>query len=328
MSVYNSARFLREAIESILEQTYKDFEFIVINDGSTDSSEEIILSFSDKRINYVKNEKNSGIIETLNKGIGISCGKYIVRMDADDISLPARIEKQVSFMDAHLDVGAAGSEYYSFSESNFKKVAAYSEPEILRSLLLFKSCLCHPSVIIRKSVLTDNNIRYRNYKHAEDYDFWIQLSKVCKLSNVKEFLLKYRSHDMQGSIVHNTTQKGSAEIIRENYLKDLGFNFTEKDLQVNNIIANNCLIKSQETLTEVESWLLKLIEQNFALKSIEPKYFNLLLGKTWFDSCGITNLGMFAYSYYFKSHLSNYYPLSSKQKIKLAAKCTIRRFKK
>jgi glycosyltransferase involved in cell wall biosynthesis len=329
LPVYNGETYLRTAIESILKQTFTDFEFIIINDGSSDKSEEIILSFKDKRIRYIRNEKNLGIIQTLNKGLALSNGKYIVRMDADDISMPKRIEKQVAFMDEHRDIGVAGSQYYSFSDTKLTKVYTYTESEVLRSLLMFKSCLCHPAVIIRKSVLAENNIKYdERYKHAEDYDFWVQISKISKLSNVKEFLLKYRSHDKQGSIIHNTTQKDSAEIIRENYLKDLGFNFTENDLQINNIIANNRLITSEKMLADVENWLLKLAKQNGEKKSIEHKHFNFLLGKTWYDSCGITNLGLFAYNRYFKSPLSACYPLSSKQKVMLATKCTVRRFKK
>jgi hypothetical protein len=231
-------------------------------------------------------------------------------------------------MESHPEIGAAGSEYYSFSETKIKKVFAYTEPEILRTLLLFKSCLCHPSVIIRKSILTEHNIRYNeNYLHAEDYDLWVQISNVSKLSNVKDFLLKYRSHDEQVSTTHTGTQKHNSEIVREKYFQDLGFDFTEKELQTNNIIANNTLITSIGTLKDIEKWLLQLIEQNAKLKSIEPKHFNFFLGKTWYDSCGITNLGLTAYKSYFKSPLAKYYPLTSRKKIKLAGKCVVRRFK-
>lgn len=329
LPVYNGGTYLRGAIESILNQTYGDFELLLINDGSTDNSEEIILSFSDPRIRYIKNEANLGLIKTLNKGIELSEGKYIARMDADDVSLPGRFKKQVEFMEANPGIGVAGSEYYSFSETKFKKVRAFTEPEVLRSLLIFKSCLCHPSVIIRKSVLIENNIRFNeNYKHVEDYEFWVQLSKVTKLSNVKGFLLKYRTHDAQVSNIHTGTQKDNSEVVRENYLRSLGFSFTEKDLQANTLVATNALITSEEKLGEIENWLLKLVDQNKQLNSIKAEHFNFMMGKAWFDSCGITNLGMIAYNKFFKSALATHYPLSSKQKVKLLAKCTLRRFRK
>lgn len=328
MPVYNGGPFLKAAIESILNQTYKDFELILINDGSSDDSARIISSFNDGRIVSVTHEQNKGLIYSLNEGISLSRGKYIVRMDADDISLEDRFQKQVAFMEAHPQIGVAGTEYYSFSEIKLKKIYAYTEPEILKSMLIFKSCLCHPSVIIRKSVLTENNIRYdERYKHAEDYDLWVQLSKVTKLSNVKGLLLKYRSHDQQVSISHTGIQKDNGYIIRENYLRELGFTYTEKDLQTNTILATNQLITLEQQLNDIENWLLKLTEQNDGTKKIEPKHFNFFMGKMWLDSCGITNLGRIAYSKYFRSPLAKYYPLSSKEKIRFAAKCLVRRFK-
>jgi glycosyltransferase involved in cell wall biosynthesis len=109
MSVYNGEKYLRQAIESILQQTYTDFEFIIIDDGSTDSSREIIQSYDDKRIRLVINEQNIGLTKSLNKGIRLAKGEFIARMDADDISLPQRFEKQVAYLDSHPEVGVLGT---------------------------------------------------------------------------------------------------------------------------------------------------------------------------------------------------------------------------
>ena len=108
LPAYNAEKYLKEAIDSILAQTYTNFELIVINDGSTDKTEEIILSYQDSRIRYIKNEKNLKLIRTLNKGIGLAKGKYIARMDADDISLPHRLKEEVEFMEAHPNIGEIG----------------------------------------------------------------------------------------------------------------------------------------------------------------------------------------------------------------------------
>ena len=105
MPAYNAAKYIKEAIDSILAQTYRDFEFIIVNDGSTDNTKEIILSYSDPRIVYIENEQNSGICVTLNKGLDAAKGRYIVRMDSDDIALPQRLEVQVRYMDANPVVG-------------------------------------------------------------------------------------------------------------------------------------------------------------------------------------------------------------------------------
>src|SRR5688572_768328 len=108
MPVYNAGPYLKESIESVLAQTYDNFEFLIINDGSTDSSEKEILSYNDVRIHYVKCETNSGLIATLNQGLALATGKYIVRMDADDICRPQRFEKQVRFMENHPEIGICG----------------------------------------------------------------------------------------------------------------------------------------------------------------------------------------------------------------------------
>ena len=124
LPAYNAERFLEEAIDSILAQTYKNFELIVLNDGSTDRTEEIILSYNDPRIRYIKNESNLKLIKTLNKGIALARGKYIARMDADDISLPTRFEKEIEFMEIHPDIGVCSSKVIHLF-SNRKTIFSY-----------------------------------------------------------------------------------------------------------------------------------------------------------------------------------------------------------
>lgn len=324
--VYNGETYLREAIDSVLSQNLTDFELILVNDGSTDKSEDIILSYKDPRIVYLKKEKNSGIIDTLNLGLEKSKGKYIVRMDADDVSLPGRFAKQFAFMEAHPVVGAAGTAYRSISEKGSKDFFVATDPEVLRTLLLFNSCLCHPSVIIRKDILTEHQIRYSDqYKHAEDYDLWVQISKVSQLTNLPEILLNYRHHEKQGTQVHNTVQKESAAAIRKKYLHELGFSCTEEQLKIHSIIGAGQLIDTKEILGEIENWLLHLVLENIEKNIIQPKHFNAVIGKMWFDSCGMTNLGLYAFNTFHRSGLSSLYHGG---RLKLLAKCLLRSSKK
>jgi glycosyltransferase involved in cell wall biosynthesis len=328
MPVYNGSRYLEEAIESILVQTFTAFEFIIINDGSTDDSKEKILRFIDKRIVFLDHNENKGITFSLNEGIDIAKGKYILRMDADDVSLPERLEKQFAFMEAHMDVGAAGCFYYLLQGVKHKKIIPFTESEVLRTILLFNACLCHPATIIRKELLTEHNLRYSvDYPHAEDYDLWIQLSKFSKLTNVQEILFKYRDHSQQVTKVHNPKQKDTASIIRSKYITELGFSFTENNFKIHTLVSSNQLLTSDSMLDEIEEWFLKLVSQNNILKSIEPKHFNFFIGKQWYDCCGNTNLGMKAYNRFFKSPLHLYLPLTVGTKLKLAGKCVIRRYK-
>ena len=132
MPAYNAEKYIGEAIESILNQTFTDFEFIIIDDGSSDHTADIIKGFHDERIRFIQNEKNSGVANTLNKGLELSQGEYIARMDADDISLPARFEKQVAFMEANPDVAVVGCGIELFGMSHEKRYFSYSK--ILRDI--------------------------------------------------------------------------------------------------------------------------------------------------------------------------------------------------
>ena len=328
MPAYNAERYLKEAIDSVLAQSYTHFELILLNDGSTDSTENIILSYKDPRIRYIANEKNIGLIETLNKGIELSTGEFILRMDADDVCLPERFEKQVAFMNLNPTVGAAGTAYYSLSDKGLKKFPVLTEPGVLKSVLLFNSCLCHPSVIIRKSVLEQHAIRYnKNYMHSEDYGLWVELVKVSKLANLPDLLLKYRYHTGQISMTHNPTQKSNASLIREGYLKSLGFTFTPGEFKTHTQVSENQFIRSREELEKIEQWFLHLSEQNAQINSLVQKDLLFILGKMWYDSCGFNNLGLWAFDRFFRSPLVQHYPVSFKQRSRLAVKCLVRKFK-
>jgi len=208
LPVYNGEKYLREAIDSILNQTYTDFEFLIINDGSTDRTEEIILSYTDPRINYVKNEQNIKLIATLNKGLKLAKGKYIARMDGDDVSLPTRLEKQIGFMEKYPEIGLCGS-YIQTLEAGLEYIVKYqTESDQIKFRLLFDTHFPHPAAVLRKSVLTENNLEYElKYIHAEDYVLWNRMALHTGLHNIPEVLVLKRSHDEQVSIVHNDLQQ-------------------------------------------------------------------------------------------------------------------------
>lgn len=205
MPVYNAEPFLREAIESILNQTYKDFEFIIINDGSTDNSKDIILSYNDKRIKYVENECNLKLIKTLNKGIDLAQGEYIARMDSDDISLPDRFERQMKVFSSNPCVDFINGRAYNIDEKGQSLNQVWYGPvtnECIKYINLFQSIICHPSIMIKAEIL--KKYKYRDDKsilHIEDYDLWARLFNdgfVCY--SMKQPVLKYRV--VKTSITH------------------------------------------------------------------------------------------------------------------------------
>lgn len=221
MPVYNAEKYVAEAIESILNQSYGNFEFIIIDDCSTDSSYEILQSYAakDPRIKLFKNEVNSKLPKTLNFGISQATGKYIARMDADDISLPARFAKQVAFMDANPEVGVCGTWFKLFDENIklAKSERCYpSDPERFKLNMLFVECsMAHPSAMIRKSIFQNNQPYEFDYiSKAEDYELWCRLIRRGILfTNLPEFLFYYRVTPSQISQVYSQSMSDSSKEI-------------------------------------------------------------------------------------------------------------------
>jgi glycosyltransferase involved in cell wall biosynthesis len=244
MSVYNGSFFLKEAVISILDQSFKNFEFIIINDGSTDNSLNILNEFKDDRIRIIDNGVNKGLIYSLNIGLKEAHGEYIVRMDADDISLPDRIEKQINFMQKHPDIGISGGYIERFGNNVENKILKYSTNiEINKVQLLFSPCVAHPSVIIRKSIIDNYNLHYEStYKNAEDYAFWVNAIAFTKISNIPEILLRYRV------VSSSVTQQANKDfnrrfsilsLIYSNYFKRLNHIHDSDELLLHFIIADN-----------------------------------------------------------------------------------------
>ena len=184
MPVYNAQKYLNKAIDSILAQTYKDFEFIIINDGSTDNSLQIIKKYQkkDKRI-IVKNKKNKGIVAALNDGIKLSRGKYLARMDADDISLPSRFEVQVNFMEKNSKIGVCGTWVEVFGEINKNYLLKFPiNNELLKIRLLFSVPFAHPSIMMRRDLVVQYNLQY-NKKYDLVYYKDLLIYSVCLFSS-------------------------------------------------------------------------------------------------------------------------------------------------
>ena len=207
MPAYNAEKYIGEAIDSILDQTFTDFEFIIINDGSTDRTREIVLEYNDPRIVLLENEKNSGIVVSLNKGLNIARGEYIARMDSDDIAVPERLQIQVKYMDRHPKIGVLGSGIKKFGDeiNNEKKVFSQN-PKKLKAELLFATCIAHPTVVMRKAVLDAFLIQYEiEYSGAEDFLMWWRLSQKTQIATLPDILLNYRIHKSQ--ITHDKGEK-------------------------------------------------------------------------------------------------------------------------
>jgi len=221
MPVYNGEEFLGEAIQSILSQTFQNFELIIINDGSTDNTLSIIKEFQkkDNRIILIS-RGNMGLIYSLNEGIEKSKGAYIARMDADDISLKSRLDKQLEFMkDNNVDI--CGSNVQLFNGGGDIKLWQYPIlDQDIKFSLLFSCAFAHPSVVIRREVFS--SLKYKNYKNAEDYKLWVDAAlSGFRMGNINKTLLKYRFHKGQVSYKNITLQKSQSFLISDFYFSKL-----------------------------------------------------------------------------------------------------------
>ena len=237
MPVFNGEEFLKEAIESILTQTYINFEFLIINDGSTDDSERIIRSYKDSRIKYIKNEINLRLIETLNKGIQLANGKYIARMDADDVCDSRRLELQVEFLEKNLEYGLVGARGVSIGGLVEIKYHYPSEHNSIQFALSLYNPFLHSCITYRKELLEVNKFEYNSrYPHCEDYELWLRMIKYTKFYNLPEFLIKIRVHDNQVTKQNIDLQINYTNELRSNYLLSLGFVMSEIELFDNELL--------------------------------------------------------------------------------------------
>ena len=277
MPVYNGAQFLKEAIESILNQTFKDYELLIIDDGSSDNSRSIILSYHDERIRYVKNRKNIGLIGTLNKGINLAAGLYIARMDQDDVSKPYRLETQFRFMEKNKEVGLCGSWYEIIGSRQIIKVPV--NHELIDVSLIENSCFGHPTVIIRRSVLLGDNIYYPDCSDAEDYAMWSRLSGITKLANIPEVLLEYRIHPSQISSSRKESQLNSANAVRLNHLSKLRELSAEEKSLYKDLFEKSSFTEDEILL--YHGFFISLLMKNRDSKVFDTKYFQRFILNIW-----------------------------------------------
>jgi len=197
MSVYNGEKYLREAVDSILNQTFKNFEFIIINDGSTDKTEEILKDYNDSRIKIYKNKRNLGVAKSLNVGLKMAKGEYIARQDSDDISTPKRLAVQADFLDRHPAYAVVGVFPKVINEISDK--IRYGQRPIkdidIRKTLKTKNCIVHGSAMIRMRCLHDVGLYDESMANSEDYELWLRLAKKYAFRNIAKFLYVLRLHN-------------------------------------------------------------------------------------------------------------------------------------
>lgn len=276
MPVYNAERYLEEAVDSILKQSVDDFEFLIFDDGSTDRSVEILRSYKDRRIKVYFSDRNRGYTHWLNEGLEIARGKYVARMDADDVSLLNRFEKQVEFLEENPDVGVLGSNVWFINEEG-KKLRIKENPKTdteIRWVLLLDNPFIHPSMMFRRDLLVHNNLKYDpTYQPSEDYKLWSEMLTLCKGFNMEDPLVHYRLHDRQISNEDRKTQLYNHDRIAIQNIKNLR---KDRDYPEGKVVrmrqfAQGCLLEDLVTVREVSVFLKDYMN---LLDSFEQKMGN------------------------------------------------------
>jgi glycosyltransferase involved in cell wall biosynthesis len=285
MPVYNAEKYLRYSIESILNQTYANFELIMVNDASTDSSGEIILSYSDPRIRYFENAENLGIVKTRNKCIEQARGKYIAVLDNDDIALPMRLEKQVEFLEANSGYGLCGSYYEIINEKGtvLHKITVPAADEQIKTHLLFNNCFCNSSVMIQSRLLKGFSYP-EGLDMVEDFYFLHYVSKKFKIANLPVYVTQYRMHGKNTSIEKREGLRLLRKTVDSLILTDLGIPFSgeELDLHSHFVNGNFHFFKNTAQLVQLEAWLVKIYRFLKAKHRYDMRIVERIFIRRWF----------------------------------------------
>ncbi len=295
---YNVEKYVEKALLSLINQTYHNIEIITINDCSSDGTKNILEKYAqiDNRVKLYNNEVNLKLIKTLNKGIGLCSGKYIARMDADDISLPERIEKQVRFLEKNSDYDVVSTMFYAFKNGT-KRKSLYRNPtkfEDLQAALLFNSVICHPAAMIRKTLFTELNLRFEDaYIHVEDYALWSKALYLTKLANLDEAMLMYRVHENQISTVYNKEQSENKKEVFKIHCEKLNLPVDSHSMDIYASVAE-CVpsVSSLDYLGECERFMLLLLDRNEEKRFCSETYLERLLSLHWLRLCANSRIGL------------------------------------
>jgi glycosyltransferase involved in cell wall biosynthesis len=286
MAVHNGAAYVQEAIASVLAQTYARFEFVIVDDGSTDATADLLRAAvrRDLRVVLLCNPANLGLAASLNAGIAAARGDFIARMDADDLSHPRRLERQVAFMQSHPQVGVCGTWARTIGRAGVMRYP--TADTAIRCELLFHAPLAHPSAMLRRSVLAERGLAYDpSVRHAQDYDLWVRCAEHTQFANLPAYLLSYRVHAEQTGQSHRAGQRATRRRVWRTQLLALGIDPTEDDLALHEIAAAVGPLPDRTTLACVEGWLLRLATANRDSRRYPQRAFAALLAEKWLRLC-------------------------------------------
>ncbi|MHB9035610.1 MAG: glycosyltransferase family 2 protein [Armatimonadota bacterium] len=329
MPVYNTAKYLEEAIDSILAGSLDEFELIAVNDGSTDSSADILERYGrmDSRV-HVLYQDNRGISASRNRGMECACGKYIAVMDSDDVSLPDRLAKQVALMERYPEIGLCGSRC-SFFTGEGESVGALPsiDPDVIKSQLLFTPTLSNTSLMMRRDLVVREKLHYdESLAAAEDYDLSSRFSHHSRITNLPDVLMRIRVHDSSTtSRLANENNKWLSMVHRK-VLSRLGIEASEDELRVHLSVSTGAYGKSKECVKAVERWLCGLIDANTESGCYDPDALADVLFEKWYAQClSISAFGLWTWRTFSRSRLSLRQSMPIRHRVPFFVKCLMKK---
>lgn len=286
LPAYNAAAWLGGAVESILNQSLRDMELLVMDDGSTDSTPQVLSSYADARLRVVR-QANRGLVAVLNHGIELANGQYIARMDADDVAYPMRLAAQVEFLEAHPEVGICGT-WFRVREAGkrVRRVRTPTHHEEIAAALFFRSAFGHPTIMFRRSFLQDTGLRYSaRAAHAEDFEMWVRARAYTRLANVARYLLEYRLHPNQTSAEHLHMQSEAAAQIRLEQLHAMLPAASVEEKRIHLRACDGYVFATPDELLQARAWLDHLQEANLRAKLFTVRAFSDALSNAWAHCC-------------------------------------------
>jgi len=328
LPIYNGEKYLAETIDSVLNQTFSDFELLVIDDASTDASAQIVQSYTDDRIRYIKNEINLGPVASPQKAMDRCETMYIARIDQDDIWLPEKLEKQIKILDEHPGIGICGTSVEWFGDRTGIHIFPERNDE-LKAWFLFGCCMSHPSVVFRRSFLTETGIRYTNeYRYADDYKMWIDCIDHTQIYNIPEPLVRYRQHDEQICAPKNQEKQLLVKNkVRKELILRIQPNLSEKEIEFHIEKYVDSVIDSAADIKHFIRWRKTLLKYNLSgnqyvnpliLKKILDQ-FNQIAFKKWIITTYFKTFNLHSFLKYFLSF--NWKYLTLRRNLKLLYQC-------
>ncbi|TDE18686.1 glycosyltransferase family 2 protein [Dyadobacter psychrotolerans] len=288
---YNCGKYIKETLDSVLKQKYKDYEILIIDDGSTDNTSQVIDTFKNKKIKYLRNSENAGIVETLNHGLKIANSEFIARMDADDVMLGNRLEEQISFLQKNADFGMVGGWYRIMDENGrfLSTSKTHQDSDFLKLGLIFRNQFAHPAVTMRTAIVRE--LAYDpEFQYCEDHDLWIRFSEVCKVTNLPEQYLSYRWYS--GNSCNRKQKELKTAVLRllSRELDKLKVSHSAQELMLHGAVsfgAGPKLFIAKEKQKELKEWYDKVFSSSVLNERYDKSWLIDFRSKVQQLYCGI-----------------------------------------